>query len=54
MGEVGRARLEAELARHYAAQRKAASGDAIDAIASAMVAEDVRMRRTQHLTALWI
>ena len=47
MGEVGRARLEAELARHYAAQRKAASGDAIDAIASAMVAEDVRMRRTQ-------
>ena len=47
MGEAGRARLEMELAQHYAAQRKAASGDAIDAIATAMVAEDARIRRTQ-------
>lgn len=47
MSETKRAKLETELERHYAAQRKVASGDAIDAIASAMVAEDTRMRRTQ-------
>lgn len=47
MGEAGRARLEMELERHYAAQRRTASVGAIDAIASAMVAEDVRMRRTR-------
>lgn len=47
MGEAGRARLEMELEQHYAAQRKAVGGGAIDAIASAMVAEDARMRRTQ-------
>lgn len=45
MGEVGRARLEMELEQYYAAQRKAASVGAIDAIASAMVAEDTRIRR---------
>jgi hypothetical protein len=47
MDEAGRARLEIELERHYAAQREAASDGAIDAIASAMVAEDARMRRTR-------
>lgn len=47
MGEAGHSRLEMELAQHYAAQRKAASGDATDAIATAMVAEDARMHRTQ-------
>lgn len=47
MDEARRARLERELERHYAAQRKAASIGAIDAISSAMVAEDARMRRTQ-------
>lgn len=36
-----------ELDQHYAAQRKAANVDAIDAIASAMVAEDTRIRRIQ-------
>ena len=47
MGEAGRARLEMELERHYSAQRRTASVGAIDAIASAMVAEDARMRRTR-------
>ena len=47
MGEAGHSRLEMELAQHYAAQRKAASSDATDAIATAMVAEDARMHRTQ-------
>lgn len=54
MGEAGRARLEMELEQHYAAQRKAASVGEIDAIASAMVAEDARMRRIQpcHMGAV--
>ena len=47
MGEARRARLEMELGQHYAAQRKAVGVGAIDAVASAMVAEDARMRRIQ-------
>ena len=47
MGKVERAKLKVELARHYAAQREAASAETIDAIASAMVVEDARMRKAQ-------
>jgi len=47
MGEVGRARLEAELARHYAAQRDEVAPETTDALVAAMVAEDARIRRVQ-------
>lgn len=47
MGEVGRARLEMELKRHYAAQRDEVAPEATDALVAAMVAEDARIRRTQ-------
>lgn len=42
MGEVERARLKVELARHYASQREAASAEVISEVVSAMVAEDAR------------
>ena len=45
MGETGRARLEAELARHYAAQCDEVAPETTDALVAAMVAEDARMRR---------
>ncbi|WP_072500094.1 hypothetical protein [Olsenella phocaeensis] len=48
MVEVERARLEAELSRHYSAQREKADPDAIDLLAQAMVAEDARMRKAQR------
>jgi hypothetical protein len=47
MGETGRARLEAELARHYAAQRDEVAPETTDALVAAMVAEDARIRRVQ-------
>lgn len=47
MGEAGRARLEAELARHYAAQRDEVAPETTDALIAAMVAEDARIRRVQ-------
>ena len=47
MDEVGRARLEAELARHYAAQRDEVAPETTDALVAAMVAEDARIRRVQ-------
>lgn len=47
MGEVGRARLEAELARRYAAQRDEVAPETTDALVAAMVAEDARIRRVQ-------
>ncbi len=47
MGETGRARLEAELARHYAAQRDEVAPETTDALVAAMVAEDARVRRAQ-------
>ena len=45
MGEVNRARLKVELARHYASQREAVSPEAISGLACAMVAEDANARR---------
>ena len=47
MGETGRARLEAELARHYAAQRDEVAPETTDALVAAMVAEDARIQRVQ-------
>ena len=47
MGETGRARLEAELARHYAAQCDEVAPETTDALVAAMVAEDARIRRVQ-------
>lgn len=44
MGETGRERLEAELARHYSAQREVAAPETVDDLVSAMVAEDARVR----------
>ncbi len=45
MGEVNRARLKVELARHYASQCEAVSPEAISGLACAMVAEDANTRR---------
>lgn len=45
MGEIRGRRLEAALARHYAAQREGAKPGAIDSLVGAMVAEDARARR---------
>ena len=47
MGKAGRARLEMELERHYAAQREVIASQAVDDLVCAMIAEDARMRGTQ-------
>ena len=47
MGKAGRARLEMELERHYAAQREVIASQAVDDLVCSMIAEDARTRGTQ-------
>ena len=52
MGEVDRARLKVALSRHYAAQRSEAAGAGMDALVTAMLAEDARMCRADTRQAM--